>query len=254
MTRHRILVIEDETDVRKVIELTLSRDPELAVHACASGRDGLAEAACWSPDLILLDVMMPGMDGPTTLARLREDAATTRIPVVFLTARARPAELAHFMALGACGAIAKPFAPKELRATIKGYLQAPAAAPDAPGEGAAEASIGGGDAEPLMSQAELRAERSEYLGRLQGTIATLLGLRATLRSEPASPAVLDELRTVAHRTAGSAGLYGFGHVSVAAAQLEDSIIARRAGMDHSGRVDTDIDALLCTIGREPASP
>src|SRR4249919_3585231 len=115
MSGYRILVVEDETDVRKVIELTLSRDPELTTRACASGQEGLAEATRWSPDLILLDVMMPGMDGPTTLARLLDNPVTAQIPVVFLTARARPTELAHFTALGSRGAIAKPFVPSELR-------------------------------------------------------------------------------------------------------------------------------------------
>ena len=123
MKQHRILVVEDEADVRKVIKLTLSRDPELTVRTCACGQAGLAEAASWAPDLILLDVMMPEMDGLTTLAHLRENPATAPIPVVFLTARARHAELAHFISLGARGAIAKPFVPKELRAAIKGHLQ-----------------------------------------------------------------------------------------------------------------------------------
>ena len=128
MKQHRILVVEDEADVRTVIKLTLSRDPGLTVRTCACGQAGLAEAASWAPDLILLDVMMPDMDGPTTLAHLRENPATAPIPVVFLTARARPTELAHFISLGARGAIAKPFVPKELRAAIKGHLQGAAAA------------------------------------------------------------------------------------------------------------------------------
>ncbi len=251
MSRYRILVVEDEADVRTVIELTLSRDPELAVRTCSCGKAGLAEAASWAPDLILLDVMMPDMDGPTTLTHLRENPATARIPVVFLTARARHAELAHFMSLGARGAIAKPFVPKELRATIKGLLQA--AAPESLAtESAPQPRGSAAAAEPLMSEAELRAERADYLERLQTTVARLIALRAALRDEPSSPAVLDDLRTVAHRTAGSAGLYGFDAVSAAAARLEDSIIARRAGEDAGGRVDADLVALLSVIGREHA--
>ncbi len=256
MIRHRILVIEDEADVRKVVELALSRDPELTVRTCASGREGLAEAAAWSPDLVLLDVMMPGMDGPTTLARMRDNPATAAIPVVFLTARARPAELAHFVSLGARGAIAKPFVPSALRAAIRSHLQGAAGAPEphgkrsraAPDAPPANTAI----PEPLMSEAELRAERADYLERLQATVARLTILRAALRSDPASPALLDDLRTVAHRTAGSAGLYGFDRVSATAARLEDTIIARRAGNPASGHVDTDIDALLSVIGQEQA--
>ena len=252
MSRYRILVVEDEADVRTVIELTLSRDPELAVRTCSCGQAGLAEAAGWAPDLILLDVMMPDMDGPTTLLHLRQNPATAHIPVVFLTARARHSELAHFMSLGARGAIAKPFVPKELRATIKGLLQE--AAPESPDTGSAPQPKSPADegAEPLMSEAELRAERADYLERLQTTVARLIALRAALRDEPTSPAVLDDRRTVAHRTAGSAGLYGFDAVSAAAARLEDSIIARRADEDAGGRVDADLVALLSVIGREHA--
>jgi len=255
MTQHRILIIDDENDVRRVIELALSRDPDLAIRACGSGHDGVAEAASWSPDLILLDVMMPGMDGPTTLARLQANPATAEIPVVFLTARARPADLDQFTELGARGALAKPFVPKELRAAVKGHLHA--AAPAGRGgrttaTGTPQADASPGRPDPLMSEAELRAERSEYLARLQTTVTALAALRAALRRDPTSPMVLDDLRAVAHRMAGSAGLYGFDEVSVAASRLEDSIIARRDSMDMVGRVDADIEALLSTIGREPA--
>jgi len=250
MTQYRILVVDDEPDVRTVIELTLSRDPDFTIRTCASGKLALSEAATWAPDLIVLDVMMPGMDGPTTLGHLRAAPATAHIPAVFLTARARPAELTHFMSLGALGAIAKPFAPKELRATVKAYLQAAAGVPGAGGERSTieprSDSSRKPQPEPLMSDAELAAERGEYLTRLQATGTTLAGLRAALKQEPTSAAVLDELRTVAHRTAGSACLYGFAEVSAAAAQLEDSIIARRAA------IDTDIAALLTLIGRKPA--
>ena len=248
MTQYRILVVDDEPDVRTVIELTLSREPDFAIRTCASGKLALTEAASWSPDLIVLDVMMPNMDGPTTLTQLRANPATAHIPAVFLTARARPAELEHFISVGALGAIAKPFVPKELRAALKGYLQA-AAGPSAAGDGGdATPSAGRKDAqpEPLMSDAELAAERAEYLPRLQAAAATLVALRAALTREPMSAVVLDELRTVAHRMAGSAGLYGFAEVSAAAAHLEDSIVARRAG------IDSDIEALLTLIERKPA--
>jgi len=248
----RILVIEDEADVRKVVELALARDPELSVRTCASGREGLAEAAAWSPDLILLDVMMPGMDGPTTLAHLREDPATTAIPVVFLTARARPAELAHFVSLGARGAIAKPFVPSALRAAIKSHLEDAAGAPEPDGWPAAATPANAATPEPLMSEAELRAERTDYLERLQATVARLTALRGSLRADPTSLALLNDLRTLAHRTAGSAGLYGFEQVSAAAAQLEDTIIARRAGNRTPAHIDTDIDALLSVIAQQHA--
>src|SRR5271156_1284028 len=94
---YRILHIDDDADIREIVQFSLALDPGLAPMSCASGRDALAIAAEWAPDLILCDVMMPGMDGPTTLARLRENPKTSKIPVVFMTARAGSNELEHLM-------------------------------------------------------------------------------------------------------------------------------------------------------------
>jgi CheY-like chemotaxis protein len=92
----RILYIDDEADIREVAQMSLELDPEFEVRSCASGPDGIAEAAGWRPTLILLDVMMPGMDGPTTLARLREQPETANIPVVLITARTQAREAEGF--------------------------------------------------------------------------------------------------------------------------------------------------------------
>src|SRR5262249_27529105 len=128
----RILVVDDEPDIRKVVERSLARDPGFTTRCCASGHEALAVAAEWSPDLILLDVMMPPMDGPATLARLRENPPTAEIPVVFLTARATSQELDDLRSLGAVGAIAKPFDPRALRESVRDYLQAAASERPAP--------------------------------------------------------------------------------------------------------------------------
>ncbi|GAA0735228.1 response regulator [Sphingomonas japonica] len=122
MTQARILYVDDEDDIREVAALALELDPGLAVRTCESGTDALAAAADWQPDLILLDVMMPHMDGPTTLARLRDTPATAGIPVVFITARTQASEVEQFKALGALGVLAKPFDPMTLSATIRSYL------------------------------------------------------------------------------------------------------------------------------------
>jgi CheY-like chemotaxis protein len=123
MTTLRILHVDDEPDIRVIVELSLSLDPELSVRSCASGTDALATAADWLPDMILCDVMMPIMDGPATLARLRECPQTVHIPVVFMTARAQTRELEHFKSLGAAGVIAKPFDPMTLANSVRCHLQ-----------------------------------------------------------------------------------------------------------------------------------
>jgi CheY-like chemotaxis protein len=93
------------------------------VRTAASGEEGLREAAAWQPDLILLDVMMPGMDGPTVLKKLQAIPETASIPVVFITARTQAQEVAALQSLGARGVIAKPFDPMGLGEQAGAYLQ-----------------------------------------------------------------------------------------------------------------------------------
>ena len=122
MTNIRILLVDDEPDIREVVDVSLGLDPEFKIRACATGADALATAADWSPALILLDVMMPLMDGPTTLANLRKDPRTADIPVVFLTARTQADEIEQYISLGAQGVLSKPFDPMTLAASVRDYL------------------------------------------------------------------------------------------------------------------------------------
>jgi CheY-like chemotaxis protein len=117
----RILHVDDEPDIRELVHMSLSLDVSLSVKSCCCGSDALSAAADWAPDIILMDVMMPTMDGPATLQHLRENGATARIPVVFMTARAQTRELAHFLSLGAAGVISKPFDPMTLAGAVRGY-------------------------------------------------------------------------------------------------------------------------------------
>src|SRR5450432_2356021 len=109
MSAVRILHVDDEPDIREIVGISLGLTADFEVRACASGADAIAVAAEWSPFLILLDVMMPGMDGPTTLTNLRKDPRTADIPVLFMTARAQAREVQQLVALGAHGVISKPF-------------------------------------------------------------------------------------------------------------------------------------------------
>lgn len=109
-----VLYVDDEPDIRQVVELSLGLVDALEVHTCDSGERALEHIPALKPDLVLLDVMMPGTDGPTTLARMRANPAMAHIPVVFMTAKAMPQEVARFRQLGAAGVIAKPFDPMQL--------------------------------------------------------------------------------------------------------------------------------------------
>ncbi|MGZ8282041.1 MAG: response regulator [Allosphingosinicella sp.] len=118
----RILYVDDEADIREIALLSLGLDDEFEVLGCGSGADALSIAAEWHPVLILLDVMMPGMDGPATLAALGADPSTSAIPVVFITARTQARDLAHFRSLRAAGIISKPFDPMTLAAQVRAFL------------------------------------------------------------------------------------------------------------------------------------
>lgn len=123
MNALRVLFIDDEPDICEVVAISLGLDPEFEVLICASGKDGLAAVAEYRPDLILLDVMMPTMDGPMTLRHLRENPQFDDIPVVFMTASVQKRELERFKSLGVAGVIAKPFDPMTLAASVRSHMQ-----------------------------------------------------------------------------------------------------------------------------------
>jgi CheY-like chemotaxis protein len=109
-----ILYVDDEPDIREVVQMSLSLVDGLDVQVCESGERALQLLPVIKPDLLLLDVMMPGMDGPSTLQKMRSIPALAKIPVVFMTAKAMPQEVARFRELGAVSVIAKPFDPIQL--------------------------------------------------------------------------------------------------------------------------------------------
>ncbi|HLI30465.1 MAG TPA: response regulator [Terriglobia bacterium] len=110
----KILVIDDEDSIREVTQVTLEMLSEWKVQTARSGREGIRLAAADPPDAILLDVMMPDMDGPATLQELASSALTRDIPVLFLTAKVQATDIRRFLGLGVKGVIAKPFDPLDL--------------------------------------------------------------------------------------------------------------------------------------------
>ena len=107
----KVLLVDDDADIRRIGQLSLQAVGKWKVVLAGSGAEALEAAEREQPDLVLLDVMMPGMDGPTTLAKLRESPATAKIPVFFLTAKVQRNEVERFLELGAQGVIRKPFDP-----------------------------------------------------------------------------------------------------------------------------------------------
>ena len=119
---HRVLIIDDEDDIREVASLTLETTAGWDVTTAASGAEGMQMAADQQPDLILLDVMMPEMDGPTTFREMRKSAATADIPVILLTAKVQGVDQRRFADLGVAAVLFKPFDPMTLAQQIADVL------------------------------------------------------------------------------------------------------------------------------------
>ena len=123
MTALSILYVDDDPDIRTIVALALSIDPEITVRLAASAAEALAALAQGiPPDVALLDVMMPDMDGAALVERLRATPATATLPVVFVTARARAADIRRYREQGAIGVIPKPFDPVTLAREIRALV------------------------------------------------------------------------------------------------------------------------------------
>jgi two-component system alkaline phosphatase synthesis response regulator PhoP len=122
MTTKRVLIIDDEADIREATQMCLEIMGEWDVIVAGSGYEGLAKAIAEKPDIILLDIMMPGMDGLTTLKKLRENSGTAQIPIIFLTAKAQSNEQREFSQLDIAAVITKPYDPYNLSVQITEVL------------------------------------------------------------------------------------------------------------------------------------
>ena len=118
----KILYVEDDPDIRAVAEIALEDVGGFLTAICESGAEAVERAPEFEPELILLDVMMPGLDGPTTLQALRELDGMETVPVIFMTARLQKSEIEEYQALGALGVIPKPFDPMNLSEQIAQIL------------------------------------------------------------------------------------------------------------------------------------
>lgn len=115
----KIMMVEDDLDIQTVAQLALETVGGFTVKICSSGQEALTNIEDFQPNLVLLDVMMPEMDGPTTLKKLRDTDVGQNIPVIFMTAKAQAHEVEHYKNLGALDVITKPFDPMTLSEQIK---------------------------------------------------------------------------------------------------------------------------------------
>ena len=119
----KILYVEDEPDIQAVAKIALEAVGGFTVCICSSGNEALSKVLEFAPDLVLLDVMMPGMDGPATLKALKDLPELVGTPFLFMTAKVQPSEVQHFKSLGAVDVIPKPFDPMTLSDKVKEIWQ-----------------------------------------------------------------------------------------------------------------------------------
>jgi diguanylate cyclase (GGDEF)-like protein len=204
-----ILYVDDEPDIRLIVQTALSLAPGLTVHTADSCAQALELARTLQPDLVLLDVMMPGVDGPTTLQRLRADPAIARMPVIFMTAKAMPADVERLRAMGASAVIAKPFDPMQLSAQVLSLWHAIVA--EAPSAGA-----DGADRAPLQEQVARLA--GKFLQRTEAQAVTLRRIGESLLSGDQSGVA--SMQEIAHKIHGSGAMFNFPDVSQCAGEIE----------------------------------
>jgi CheY-like chemotaxis protein len=201
----RILLVDDDADLRAVVTLALTALGDYAVESCASAPEALALAPAFAPDMIVLDLMMPGMDGFRALEALRQAEATARTPVVVMSGSVRGRDRSQHRALGCLGVIPKPFDPETLPEQLEALWEAHAL-------------------ERMRAhEREFEDLRRAYLCELAEKASAMEAAAAVLLSRGWNRPALESLYDLAHRLAGASGLYRLATLSRAARALEDIV-------------------------------
>jgi CheY-like chemotaxis protein len=207
-TLQSVLCVDDDPDICAVLEAALSLVSGLSVHIADSGERAIDLAYELRPDLILMDVMMPGLDGPCTVRRMRERSLIGRIPVIFLTGKVMRTEVANFLDLGAIGVIGKPFDPLTLGTELASIWRHPHA-------GAFPRLAGEFAAGPNRPVDELTLRFRE---RLRRDVVVLRDLAVV--AQQGEVRVLPDIERLSHTVHGSGALFGFPAVSALGGIIE----------------------------------
>jgi two-component system OmpR family response regulator len=203
-----VLYVDDDPDICEVVTATLSLTAGLNVHTAGSGEQAIDLAYELRPDLVLMDVMMPGLDGPSTLKRMRERALLADIPVIFLTAKVLPEEVAPLLRLGVLGVIGKPFDPLKLCDDLFALWK--------------NAHPARGIDGALAGQSQVRERvgslTDSFLRRARDDVVRLRAIIERAGHEGRS--VLKEAERIAHSIHGAGAMFGFPEVSVAGGTIE----------------------------------
>jgi CheY-like chemotaxis protein len=225
-----VLCVDDDPDICEVVTATLSLIAGLNVHTAGSGEQAIDLAYELRPDLVLMDVKMPGLDGPSTLKRMRKRVLLADIPVIFLTAKVLPAEVAHFLRLGALGIIGKPFDPLKLCDDLFALWK----------DASATRAIDGALAVQSQVREQVGSLTDNFLRRTRDDAVRLRAIIERAGHEDRS--VLKEAERIAHSIHGAGAMFGFPEVSAVGGAIErlvEGIMAGTAAL-HS----TDESAVL----------
>jgi two-component system, OmpR family, response regulator len=207
-----VLYVDDDLDICEVVRASLGLMAGLNVYIAGSGETAIDLAYALRPDLILMDVMMPGLDGPSTLKFMRESPPIDAIPVIFLTAKVLPAEIAHLLDLGAIGVIGKPFDPMTLGEQLLTVWKQSA--------GLADTSAPARSTPAAVKQ-QVNSLTGDFLRRTRSDV-----IRLTEMFEHAGTGdttVLKGAERLAHSIHGAGAMFGFPQLSATAGAIEQLI-------------------------------
>jgi CheY-like chemotaxis protein len=203
-----VLYVDDDPDICEVVHASLSLVAGLTVQTAGSGERALVLAPVLRPDLILMDVMMPGLDGPSTLRRMRAGSTPCTIPVIFLTAKVLPSEIAEFRELGTIGVIGKPFNPLRLGEEVIALWEQNEVTRS---RATLQAAI------PLV-QTRVASIVERYLERAKRDVVHLLEMIE--RAADGDRTALGDVARLAHSFHGAGALFGFPALSVSGGVIE----------------------------------
>lgn len=198
----RILFVDDDAGIRSVAKLSLERVGGHTVELCSSGHEAVKTAPVFAPDLIILDVTMPHMDGTDTLGELQKIPQCIAVPVIFLTANTQPHEIEQYKRLGALDVIAKPFDPMTLPGTISEMLRLYKTS------------------EIKSVNEQLNVLQKEYAGQVPGKIQQIKAIWKEMIQSEWNKESLKKMHLIVHSLSGSGKTFGFDALSEAAHNLE----------------------------------
>jgi two-component system OmpR family response regulator len=208
-----VLYVDDDSDICSVVQATLRLVPGLNVRTADSGERAIDLAYAMRPDLVLMDVMMPGLDGPSTFRRMRESVLLAQMPVIFMTAKVLPAEIAQLLQLGAIGVIVKPFDPLKLYGELYSLWSN--------GSTAQRGLVESGG--PAEVQAQVDLLTASFLQRAWADVINLA--KMIERAQAADRSVFPEIERICHSIHGAGAMFGFPRISEVGGAMDRMVAA-----------------------------